>query len=137
MRVISIAYCINKDCKDYGIKNIGNIHTRGMFGKNKDRQLFYCKTCGKRFSESRVTAFFGSKLSDEIIQQIIIHASKGTGVRATGRMLNIDKDAVNRILLKADRHCEFILSNLLASLKIGDLHIDKFMSYVNNRKLLK
>ena len=121
MSKINNAFCPNKDCKDYGLKNYGNIN---------------CRTCGKRFASTRATAFFGLHLSDDKIEQIIHHAAEGVGVRATARLLNINKDTVNRVILRAGEHCELILSNLLRSLKLKETQLDELWSFVKKRNVL-
>ncbi len=136
MADIENAFCPNKDCKDYGLQNHGNIAIRGKYGKDKNKDLLYCRTCGKRFASTRATAFFGLHLSDEKIAQIIHHAAEGVGVRATARLLNINKDTVNRVILRAGDHCEIVLSNLLRSLKLKEAQLDKLWAFVKKRKLL-
>ena len=71
MNEIGDAFCPNKECKDYGLQNHGNITIRGKYGKDKTKDLLYCRTCGQRFASTRATAFFGLHLSDEKIEQII------------------------------------------------------------------
>ena len=136
MTNIENAFCPNEKCKDYGLRNQGNIGRRGKYGKNKTRELVYCRTCGKRFAPTRATAFFGLHLSDEQIGQIIHHAAEGVGVRATSRLLNIDKDTVNRVILRAGEHCEIVLSSLLHSLKLSEAQLDELWAFVKKRKML-
>ena len=136
MSDINDAFCPNKDCKDYGLRSHGNIALRGKYGKGKTKDLLYCRTCGKRFASTRATAFFGLHLADEKIEQIIHHAAEGVGVRATARLLNINKDTVNRVILRAGKHCELILSNLLRSLKLKETQLDELWSFVKKRNLL-
>ncbi len=62
MNEIDDAFCLNKECKDYGLQNHGNIRVRGKYGKDKTKDLLYCRTCGKRFASTRATAFFGLHL---------------------------------------------------------------------------
>ena len=133
---IKNAFCPNKECKEYGLQNHGNIGIRGNYGKEKDKDLLYCRTCGKRFASTRATAFFGLHLSDEKIAQIIHHAAEGVGVRATSRLLNINKDTVNRVILRAGEHCEIVLSNLLRSLKLNEAQLDELWAFVKKRNLL-
>ena len=130
------AFCPNTECKDYGLQNHGNIAVRGKYGKEKDKDLFYCRTCGQRFASTRATAFFGLHLSDEKIAQIIHHAAEGVGVRATARLLDINKDTVNRVILRAGEHCEIVLSNLLRSLKLKEAQLDELWAFVKKRNLL-
>ena len=136
MTDVKNAFCPNKNCKDYGLQNHGNIAIRGKYGKDRDKDLLYCRTCGKRFASTRATAFFGLHLSDDKIAQIIHHAAEGVGVRATSRLLNINKDTVNRVILRAGEHCEIVLSNLLRSLKLNEAQLDELWAFVKKRNLL-
>lgn len=136
MSEASSAFCPNENCKDYGLQNHGNITVRGKYGKDKTKDLLYCKTCGKRFASTRGTAFFGLHISDEKIEQIIHHAAEGVGVRATARLLGLNKDTVNRVILRAGEHCELVLSNLLRSLKLGEAQLDELWAFVKKRNIL-
>jgi len=136
MTDIDNAFCQNKDCKNYGLRNHGNVTFRGKYGKDKTKDLLYCRTCGKRFASTRATAFFGLHLSDEKIEQIIHHAAEGVGVRPTARLLGINKDTVNRVILRAGEHCELVLSSLLQSLKLKETQLDELWSFVKKRKIL-
>ncbi len=136
MTNIENVYCPNENCKNYGIRNCGNIAFRGKYGKKKDKDLLYCRTCRKRFAPTRSTAFFGLHLPDEQIRQIIHHAAEGVGVRATSKLLNLDKDTVNRVILRAGVHCEMILSNLLHSLKLKETQLDELWAFIKKRKVV-
>ena len=136
MSDIENAFCLNKNCKDYGVKNQGNISKRGKYGKYKKRILLYCRTCGTRFAATKATAFFGLHLSEDTISQIIHHAVEGVGVRATARLMGIDKDTVNRVILRAGEHCELVLSNLLRSLNMTEVQLDELWTFVKKRKML-
>lgn len=131
------AFCINKDCKDYGVKNLGNIRTRGRYGVKSDKLLLYCHTCGQRFAYSRSTAFFGLRVSEDKITKVLSHTANGVGIRETGRKLNLSKDTVNRIVFKTEKHCEVVLTNLLKSLSMSENQIDTLVSFIEERKVLK
>jgi len=130
-------FCPNKNCKDYGQRNLGNIGLRGKYGKAKNRNLLYCRTCGKRFGASQATAFFGMHLAPETIQAIIHHAAEGVGVRATARLLGLDKNLVNRVILRAGEHCAAVLSTLLRSLSLTEVQLDELWSFVKKSKVLQ
>ena len=129
-------FCVNEDCSHYGLKGQGNIVKCGVYGKHK-RQLLQCRVCRKRFSETRNTAFFGTKYSPETIQQIILSVAEGNGVRSTARMLNLSKDAVNHIILKAGEHCLNVLSNLLHSLSLEQCQLDELWAFVQKKELFQ
>ncbi len=134
MAIITRAYCINEQCKDYGTRYSNNIRTRGFFGKNKDRQLLCCTTCGKRFSQAQLTPFFGLRLEQKKIHQIILLSAKGESIRSIGRKLKVDKDAVNRVVLKTEQHCEAVLLDLLYSLKIDNSRLEVVFSFLKHRR---
>ena len=129
-------FCPNVQCKDYGLRHQGNIAVRGKYGKEKNRELLYCRTCGKRFAATQSSALFGMHLPAETIRQIIHHAAEGVGVRATARLLEIDKDTVNRVILRAGEHCAQVLSGLLTSLNMTEVQLDELWTFVKKRKVL-
>ena len=137
MAELADVFCPNKNCKDYGLRNLGNISVRGKYGKNKARELLFCRSCGKRFAETRATAFFGQHISDDTIRKIVHHASEGVSVRATARLLLCDKDTVNRVILKAGEHCALVLSNLLKSLKLTEVQLDELWAFVKKKQILQ
>ena len=136
MSEIEQCFCPNEQCQDYGLRGRGNIAVRGKYGKDKSRDLLYCRTCGKRFAASRSSALFGLHLPAQTIRQIIHHAAEGVGVRATARLLELDKDTVNRVILRAGEHCANVLSSLLASLELTEVQLDELWTFVKKRKVL-
>ena len=135
MREISNYFCTNPECKDYGIRGKGNLNIHFMYGKN-DRRMLYCTTCKARFSETKCTAFFGSKYSVETIGKIISTTSEGVGVRATARILHLDKDAVNRVILTAGEHCRRVLDNLLVQLGLTEIQLDELWVFIEKKTLV-
>lgn len=129
-------FCPNEQCKDYGLRGQGNIASRGKYGKGKNRILLYCRTCGKRFAATHASALFGLHLPPKTIRQIVHHAAEGVGVRATARLLELDKDTVNRVILRAGEHCARVLSDLLTSLELTEAQLDELWSFVKKRKIL-
>lgn len=136
MSELEQCFCPNEQCKDYGLRGHGNISIRAKYGKDKNRDLLYCRTCGKRFAASRSSALFGLHLPAEMIRQIIHHAAEGVGVRATARLLGLDKDTVNRVILRAGEHCARVLSGLLMSLQLTEIQLDELWTFVKKRKVL-
>lgn len=136
MSELEQCFCPNKHCKDYGLRHQGNIAVRGKYGKDKSRDLLYCRTCGKRFAATQSSALFGLHIPAEKIRQIIHHAAEGVGVRATARLLDLDKDTVNRVILRAGEHCANVLSGLLTSLELTETQLDELWTFVKKRKVL-
>ena len=127
-------FCTNPRCKDYGVKGRGNLKFHFRYGK-QGRKMIYCITCKCRFSETKCTAFFGTKYSSKTIAQIVRATAEGNGVRATARILDLDKDAVNRVILKVGEHCEKVLDNLLIQLGLTEIQMDELWSFIEKKTL--
>jgi transposase-like protein len=127
-------FCPNENCKCYGLRNQGNLIKAGTYKKKSDvKQMLKCKICGTRFSETRNTIFFGSKYEDKTIHNIICCAAEGNGVRETARMLLLNKDAVNTVILKAGAYAETVMSNLLVNLQLNECQMDELWSFVSKK----
>jgi len=134
MLAIDEYFCINEKCPHYALRGQGNIVKAGTYGKHK-RQMLQCRTCKKRFSETHNSAFFGLKHSDKTIQMIIRCVAEGNGVRATAAILNLDKDTVNRVVIKAGKHCQRVLANLIQSLQLEECQMDELWSFIQKKRL--
>ncbi len=128
-------FCINEHCSHYGLRGKGNIVKCGTYGKFH-RQYLQCKICKHKFSETRYTAFFGTKYPDETVRKIILCVAEGNGVRNTARILGLSKDAVNRIIKIAGDHCDNVMSNLLQSLSLEQCQMDELWSFISKKKLI-
>jgi hypothetical protein len=111
----------------------GNVAVRGKYGKDKSRDLLYCRICGKRFASTHDSALFGLHLPAGTIQQIIHHASEGVGVRAIARLIELDKDT--GVILRAGNHCANVLSGLLTSLKLTEAQLNELWTFIKKGKL--
>ena len=129
-------FCPNDCCKHYGLRGAGNLVKAGSYTKKfseEKRQMFKCTVCGYRFSETHSTIFAGSHYSDQTIKNIIVCISEGNGIRATSRILNLNKDRVNSIVLRAGAYAEIMLSNLLRSLHLNECQMDELWSFINKK----
>ncbi len=131
---LSNYFCPNPKCKDNGVRGHGNITTSTRYGKNRTH-LLRCKTCNKRFSENRNTIFMHSNYNRETIQRIILAVAECNSIRGTARILSLDKDGVNRVVLKAGEHCKEILEDLIRDLCLNECQLDELWTFVKKRKL--
>ena len=131
---LSNYFCPNSKCKDHGVRGRGNITTSTRYGKNKTH-LLRCKTCNQRFSENRNTVFMHSNYSRETIQRIVLAIAECNSIRGTARILSLDKDGINRIVLKAGDHCKEILKKLIRDLCLNECQVDELWAFVKKRKL--
>ena len=71
-------FCPNEKCKHYGLRDMGNLVKSGTYthkGSGEKKQIFKCKVCGGRFSETPSTLFAGLHYSDH--QQYHLLYSRG------------------------------------------------------------
>ena len=131
---LSNYFCPNPKCKDHGVRGKGNITTSTRYGKNRTH-LLRCKTCDQRFSENRNTIFMHSNYGRETIQRIILAIAECNSIRGTARILELDKDGVNRIVLKAGEHCKEILAKLIFDLFFTEFQLDELWTFEKKKAL--
>ena len=105
--------CQDQDCPDYGKRGAGNLTVCARYGKNQ-RRLLYCRTCKARFSERKGTPLFGSQLTAEKALSIFEHLADRTGVRATARLVKVNRNTVVRYARLAGGHARQLHDELVA-----------------------
>ena len=88
-------------------------------------------------SLKRRIPFFLIVVTTDTISKIISCTVEGNGVRSTGRILNLSKDGVNKIVLKAEDHAQKVLSDLLHSLHLAECQLDELWSFVQKKELFQ
>src|SRR3954471_1653541 len=99
--------CQNGDCPDHGKRGAGNLTVCGHYGKAR-RRLLYCRTCKARFSERKGTPLFGSQLAEEQAVSIFEHLADRNGVRATARLVKVNRNTVVRYARLAGDHARLL-----------------------------
>lgn len=122
-------YCPNRDCRDYGKMNAGNIgiHSRA------DRRL-YCTTCKERFSARQGTIFYNLKTDEDKVLLALKLAAERNSVRAISRILESTQGAIDGWLARAAKHVNEIDDYLIRKLKITQLQLDEFWSFVGKKR---
>jgi len=129
-------FCPNEKCMRFGLRDMDNLVKAGKYTRKasgETKQMLKCKICKHRFSETNGTLFAGSHYSDKVITDIIGSIAEGNGIRSTSRMLNLSKDRVNAIVLKAGAYADAMLSSLLRSLHLNECQLDELWSFVKKK----
>ena len=100
--------CLNESCPDYGNRGAGNLTVCARYGKDKQRRMLYCRCCKARFSERKGTTLFGSQLTEEQSLSIFEHLADRTGVRATARLVKVNRNTVVRYARLAGDHARLL-----------------------------
>ncbi len=130
---LSEIFCPNEECEDYGKRGQGNIVCYETYGKHGTK-LLRCRTCKTRFSERRNTVFFGLHTHEETVERVVRCLAEGNSIRATARILGIDKDTVYRIFDRASKHCQKVLDSLLRDLHLEECQLDELWAFVKKKR---
>lgn len=106
--------CQNSDCPDAGLRGQGNLVFRGYSGKSGRIRMVHCRTCKTRFSERKGTVLERARLPEDKALAILKHIQEGCGTRATGRLVDVDKNTVTRYLAVAGTHAAKLHDELVA-----------------------
>jgi transposase-like protein len=106
--------CQSAECPDRGKRGAGNLTVCGRYGKQKQHRLLYCRTCRYRFSERKGTPLFGSQLTEEKAVSIFEHLADRNGVRATARLVKVNRNTVVRYSRLAGDHARQLHDELVA-----------------------
>ena len=125
-------YCPNKKCSHYGIP-----FKQGKMVKNGSsygQPQALCKGCGSSVALSYGTAYYGLE-SDPVIFETAVRAlAEGNSIRATGRILQIDKDTVCAWLDRAALHCRTVILYLWDQLHVTECQLDELWSFVHTKE---
>ena len=92
--------------------------------------LFCCARCQTRYSGRRATALWNVRLCDQDYLRVCKALAEGTGIRTTNRILDVDKDTVQRCALSAGMQCQFVESVLMHHLHLEECQLDEMWSFV-------
>jgi hypothetical protein len=128
-------FCPNRDCRDHGKKDLGNILVSDRYGKGR-RRLLRCRTCGTKFSERRIKFSFGLHTDEGTIREVIRCLMAGKSFRETANHLRIDKDTVQRIWKKFRSYCQESMGSMLDELNL-ELEDIFALLYARSRRAVK
>ena len=106
--------CLNERCPDFGQRGIDNLTVCARYGKDGQRRMLYCRTGKARFSERKGTPLFGSQLTEGQALAIFEHLADRTGVRATARLVKVNRNTVVRYARLAGGHARQLHDELVA-----------------------
>jgi transposase-like protein/IS1 family transposase len=96
--------------------------------------MFRCVACRRFFSERRFSGYSGLKLPPEKIARIVHCLVEGVSVRATARLVDVQKNTVLRVLRHAGRLCQRVMDSRLNNLHLNYLQADEIWSYVGKKE---
>lgn len=126
-------FCPNTECLNFGKKGQNNLTCYEIYGPHNTK-LLCCRTCKTRFSERRNTVFFGLHTDEETVSRVVRCLAEGNSIRATARIMDLDKDTVHRIFDRASSHCQKVLDSLMVDLHMEECQLDELWSFVKKKR---
>ena len=106
--------CQNPDCALHGRRGAGNLSVCDRSGKRHHIRLLYCNACKARFSERKGTPLYRSGLPPEKALALVEHLADRTGVRATARLVGVNRNTVVRYSRLLGGHAQQLHDELVA-----------------------
>ena len=125
-------YCPNKGCRYYGLP-----FRQGKMVKNGSsygQPQALCKGCGSSVALSYATAYYGLESEPAIFETAVRALAEGNSLRATGRILQIDKDTICDWLQRAALHCRSVVLALWSQLHVTECQLDELWSFVHTKE---
>jgi len=93
-------------------------------------QTFFCKHCGKYFSETKNTPLYRSHLSKEEIILIFRLLCEKISINGIIRVLKHHEETIFRYLRRFAEHASMINNYIIINIKVGDIELDELWSFI-------
>jgi transposase-like protein len=96
--------------------------------------IYRCADCGRFFSERRFTGYSGLRLEPSKILQIVNCLVEGISIRATSRLVGVEKRTVVRVMRHAAKLCERVMDTRLRNLKCRYWQADELWCFCGKKE---
>ena len=122
-------YCPKPRCPYYGWIGWGNISSNGHPNRGRQRQL-YCCGCKGYFSENIGTLFYRKRFPAEQIVRAMASLAEGVGIRAVGRIFEVEPETVLAWLVAAAQQLEAFNSYMTRQLAVEQVQLDELYGVI-------
>jgi len=127
-------FCPNEACQSQGKLQTGQQRNIEKYGKTKKGvQRYRCKTCGKTFTETYGTIFYGKRTAEHEILETLALLAEGVRPSALARVKRHKEDTTLQWLREAAQHAEQVEEALMAEFQLTRGQLDALWSYVGNK----
>lgn len=120
--------CLDPKCTLYG--KPGTAARLKFHDRHRAAPRFRCQECRGVFSASRGTAYAGIRTEPAIYQRGVKALAEGVSIRATGRLIEADKDTVQRWLPILGQHCGGLMNYFFRNLHLTECQLDELWTFV-------
>jgi transposase-like protein len=125
-------YCPDRECEYYGIP-----FYKGQMVKNGSscgQKQGRCTACGGSVSLRYGTAYYNLEAEPAIFETAVRALAEGNSLRATARIVQVDKDTACEWLTRAAQHCRGVLLYLWRNLHVTECQLDELWSFVHTKE---
>ena len=125
-------YCRNPRCKLYGqVIPRARLKLRNW---HRQAERLECQACGKLVSTRAGTAYAGVRTELRTYLRGATALAEGLSIRATSRLLGVDKDTANRWLPVLGRHCQGVMNYFFRHLHLAECQLDELWTFIAKKE---
>jgi IS1 family transposase/transposase-like protein len=125
-------YCPNRGCRYYGIPFYEGQMVKN--GSSYGQSQGLCKACGSSVSLRYGTAYYNLEANEMVFETAVRALAEGNSLRATGRIVQIDKDTACDWLDRTAQHCRVVMLYLWRGLHVTECQLDELWSFVHTKE---
>ena len=125
---ICTCYCRNQDCQKYGLR--GQQSQLRPRGTHNHAPRFECAACNRLVFARTGTAYAGIRLDGSVYRQGAKMLAEGLAIRATARVLEVDKDTVCDWLPILGNHSMGVLAYHFRNLHLTECQLDELWTFI-------
>ena len=124
----STCYCRDRSCVLYGQSGpLAQLHPRGT---HNHALRFECGACGHLVFARTGTAYAGIRVEEATYRMGAKLLAEGLAIRATARLLEVDKDTVCEWLPGMSHHCARVIAYHFRNLHLSECQLDELWTFV-------
>ena len=129
---IQTCFCRNPKCANYG----GTTDQTALrpFGNHRQAPRLQCRQCGHLVWARSGTAYAGIRTPEALYRLGAKLLAEGLAIRATGRILEVDKDTVCQWVPRLGQHGLRVMAYFFRNLHITECQLDELWTFVGKKE---
>ena len=125
-------YCHHHHCRGYGKPFAQGYLVKS--GTSRGQPRAWCKACEASVVLSYGTAYYGLEAEATIFETAVRALAEGNALRATARIVQVDKDTVCAWLHRVAYHCRTLMLYFWRDLHVSECQLDELWSFVHTKE---
>lgn len=126
------SYCLNPRCGLFG--KVGPAAQLKGYDWQRAGPRFECEACGRVLSASTGTAYAGVRTDLNTYRRGARALAEGVSIRATSRLIEVDKDTVQRWLPLLGQHAAGVMNYFFRNLHLTECQLDELWTFIYKKE---